>query len=153
MGAEDAALRDRMAVEDLLIRYARAVDARDFELVATCFTADARAQYAGRTLDPGVEGILSYQRQRVVRFRASMHAVCNVSVDLKGDSAASQCYAVAYLVMQDGGDEVVRMRGITYSDTLLHGPRGWRIADRVHREVWMAQLPSVPPSLHGQPPR
>ncbi len=39
------ALADRIAVEDLLTRYATAVDRRDWELYRSVFTTDAEVDY------------------------------------------------------------------------------------------------------------
>jgi len=45
---------DGFAIVAVIARYARALDDRDFEAVAACFTPDARATYSGVELPPGL---------------------------------------------------------------------------------------------------
>ncbi len=46
-------VRDRELVRDLLARYARALDTRDWQALTQCFTADAQAEFSGVRLEPG----------------------------------------------------------------------------------------------------
>jgi len=49
--AQIAVLADRTAVSEVPLRYARGVDRRDWDLVRSCFTADAFVQ-GSRTTAP-----------------------------------------------------------------------------------------------------
>ncbi|MDQ3145604.1 MAG: nuclear transport factor 2 family protein, partial [Actinomycetota bacterium] len=42
MALTDGELADRLEIDDLLTRYAVAIDTKDWGLLATCFTPDAR---------------------------------------------------------------------------------------------------------------
>ena len=44
------AIEDRLEIEDVIIRYANAVDFQDDDLLETCFTDDATASFAGMCL-------------------------------------------------------------------------------------------------------
>jgi hypothetical protein len=50
---EDIALADRVAMDDLLTRYATAIDSRDWDLLDTVFTDDAQLDYRSAG---GIEG-------------------------------------------------------------------------------------------------
>ena len=46
-------LSDRIEIQDLLVRYARAIDTKDWDLLDTCFTPDAHVDY---TSSGGIAG-------------------------------------------------------------------------------------------------
>ena len=87
-GVEDAAigeLRDRAAIRDLLMRYGHAVDRRDFERVAACFTPDA--SYDGSLGDGDIATALAALRERMARFESTMHFMSTQVIELAGDTA------------------------------------------------------------------
>src|SRR5262245_27112738 len=93
----DAALQgllDRAAVHDVLLRYARAVDGRDLDAVASCFTADAA--YEGAVARGTIVEALAALRTALERYPRTMHFVGNVAIEVTGDTAASETYAIAY---------------------------------------------------------
>jgi hypothetical protein len=53
-------LSDRIEIQDLLVRYARAIDTKDWGLLDTCFTADAQVDY---TSSGGIAGRYPEVRQ------------------------------------------------------------------------------------------
>jgi hypothetical protein len=148
VSADDAALHDHVAIQDVMVRYGHGVDMQDFDMVASCFTAGARAEYGGRTLEPGVDGVVAYIRSRVGAYVASMHTMGTVRVEVHGDTADAVTYGVAYLVLREGDGQLLRIRGLTYTDALVRQPDGWRIAQRVHRVVWMTDAPALSPEIH-----
>jgi ketosteroid isomerase-like protein len=131
---------DRDDILDLIMRYAVAVDTRDFDGVAACFTEDATAEYSGHVLDPGVKPIIDHI-SGIASFPASQHVFGSSTVDINGDSAHTVSYAVAYLVGPvDGGHEVIS-RGLVYTDDLIRTSDGWRIKNRVHKPIWSTTGP------------
>ena len=64
-------LIDRAAIHDLIMRYARGVDRRDLDLVASCFAADAA--YDGALGSGGIDVVLAALRERMPRYRTTMH--------------------------------------------------------------------------------
>jgi 3-phenylpropionate/cinnamic acid dioxygenase small subunit len=143
------ALEDRAEINDLIIRYAEAVDNRDNATLANCFTDDAEATFAGVPV-PGRGG------DAVVAFLSSLgggaprpatpiktsHLFMNVVVTLDGDEADARSSASVYSVR--GEPEQVRIRGISYHDRMRRTPDGWRIAKRVHSVGWEGAAESVP---------
>jgi hypothetical protein len=41
-----AAIVDRLAIQDLLVRYCKAIDTKDWALLDTCFADDAHVDYS-----------------------------------------------------------------------------------------------------------
>lgn len=143
------ALEDRAAINDLIIRYAAAVDSRDDEALAACFTDDAEASFAGVAV-PGRGGAaivaflgsLGGGAARTATPMITSHLFMNVAIELDGDEADVRSSASVYSVR--GDPEQVRIRGITYHDRVRRTGAGWRIAQRVHRPIWEGAAESVP---------
>lgn len=135
---------DRAAIVELLNRYAQCCDRREFEAVGDCFTDDARAEYSGRRLEPGVRHIVAHMAP-LARLAASQHVVGSATVEVDGDSAVASSYTVAHLVRPvTDGHEVVH-RGLHYADRLVRTDAGWRIRERVHQVLWSTSSPTVWP--------
>jgi 3-phenylpropionate/cinnamic acid dioxygenase small subunit len=142
-------LEDRVAINDLIIRYAEAVDNHDDGALASCFTDDATATFAGVPV-PGRGGAA------IVAFLSSLpggsagtappmktsHLFTNVVINLDGDQAEARSRAAVYSVR--GTPEQVRVRGISYQDLVRRTPDGWRIAKRMHSVAWEGGMESVP---------
>ena len=127
-------LHDRAAIRDLLMRYGRAVDHRDFDVVAACFTPDAT--YDG-TLGRGtIADALVSLRQRMERFRTTMHFMSTQVIELRGTDAGCETYALVY--HRTGSDEARDdlIVGVRYLDDLTRGDSGWRIRHRTAKLEW-----------------
>ncbi len=124
-------LRDRAAIHDLLMRYARGVDRRDLPLVASCFAPDAG--YDGALGVGTIAVALEALRERMQRYQATMHFMANQLIELHGDRASCETYALVYHRVQaeDAQDFIV---GVRYLDDLARHGDGWWI---VHRSARM----------------
>jgi 3-phenylpropionate/cinnamic acid dioxygenase small subunit len=148
VAARARALEDRAAINDLIIRYGEAVDNRDNDALACCFTDDAEATFAGVPV-PGRGGAA------VVAFLNSLgdsgplatpikssHLFTNVVISLEGDEADARCSASVYSVR--GDPEQIRIRGVSYHDRMRRTSDGWRISKREHSVAWEGAAESVP---------
>lgn len=126
-----AQLRDRDDVRDVLLAYARGVDAKDLDGVAACFSADATYDGAlGRgTIDDALRALDGAMR----RYAATVHRMGNQIVALDGDRAHSETDCLAEHVLADGAQMTVAVR---YVDDLVRAPSGWRIARRAVTTFW-----------------
>lgn len=120
-------------ISDLLARYAMSIDDQDWELLRSCFLADASLDY------PNTDSMTRYEeferlcRESMSRCSASQHLVGSIRIVCDGDSATSRSYAQASHQMLDGS---LRITGTSYSDTLRRTPDGWRIASRRMARLW-----------------
>ena len=135
---------DRTAIVEVLSRYAFALDLRNFESLAECFTADARAEYSGVVLEPGLDHIIEHVRG-LARLPATQHIIGSVSIHVEGFEASAVSHAVAHLVRPTGDGHEVIHRGLTYHDEFTKTKAGWRIHHRVHQVHWMTVEPTVWP--------
>src|SRR5258705_13765779 len=121
----DAALAERverieaqLAIQQLAIRYAMAVDARDLDAWVGCFRPDVDMGRHGT----GREALRRYIDPMGRRFYRSGHQVCGHPVDLDGagwGTGAGDCRA-----RDEGGGRGVVM-AISYFDEDAPGGGGW----------------------------
>lgn len=88
-------LSDREAIRDLITRYARAVDTKDWVRYRTCFTPDARIDYvAAGGIAGSVEEVANWLDSMFFVFSATQHMVSNF--DFQWDAAdPTKCHLVA----------------------------------------------------------
>jgi hypothetical protein len=137
-GAEAAVreLVDRAAIQDLLLRYARGIDRRDWLLVTSCFTPEADTDYAW-VFRGKIEGFVPVVRDGLARYRSTMHFLGNQSIVLAGDAARSETYCVAYhrpTAVEEQNDLLTI--GLRYLDELARAGGTWRIRRRVVEFEW-----------------
>ena len=131
--AQIGQLADRLAIQDVLVRYSTAIDTKNFALLDDVFTADGIGDY---TASGGIRGNLGEIKEWLARalsiFTVVQHLVTNVSVELRGDDATSTCYLFNPLgYPRDDGTIEMLWVGAFYRDTLVRMPNGWRIRERV----------------------
>ena len=132
MNATVQDLLDREAIRDVLLRYARGVDRKDLDLVAACFTPDAA--YDGALGVGTVATALAALHSAMARYAATMHFMPHQHIELHGDSATSETYAVAYHRL--AGEPTLFTVGVRYLDELSrHGDR-WLIHRRIVKTEW-----------------
>ena len=121
----DAEADDREAIRELLLRYARGVDARDLALVRSCFVPGAA--YRGALASGTIADALDALPAAMSRYTATRHAITAQSLDIDGDTARSSADCTAQHWLPDGSCRTVSVR---YDDELVRGPTGWRISRR-----------------------
>jgi 3-phenylpropionate/cinnamic acid dioxygenase small subunit len=133
----DAAVRqllDRAAIQDVMLRYARGVDRKDLDLVASCFLPDA--SYEGALGHGTIIDALARLRASMARYDSTMHFVGNQLIEISGDSAQSETYAVAYHRLTEGNVTQLFTVGVRYLDELVRAGEQWRIRRRVVKTEW-----------------
>jgi ketosteroid isomerase-like protein len=136
-------LLDERAIIDVCIRYATAIDDRDWDRLRSCFTPDAVGIYhADRQLD-GRAAIEEAIRTAVTPLDRTQHLVGTFVVDLTGDEATSRCQLHAQHVRAGvpGGEQYV-IAGC-YRDRFTRTADGWRIRERRLDRWWTAGNPAV----------
>lgn len=133
---------DRHAIHDVIVRYARALDTRDWALLDRCFVPDARYTYPGGESNSAAEVIERCDRA-LTRLDASQHLLGNIEIELDGDTARTKTYFQAQHVITGtpGGDTFI-IAG-SYADTFSRTPEGWRIIHRHQEYAWMDGNPGV----------
>jgi len=130
------------AIVNVIARYGRALDDRDFEAAGACFTDDAQATFSGVVLAPGRAAIVAHV-SGLANLAASTHLFGLPVIEVAGDgrSARAETTAVAFLAAADGGP--MRTRGLRYRDEFVISDGRWQIRERVHRVDWMSESASI----------
>ena len=128
-------LLDRVAIVEVLDRYATALDRRDWALLDDVFTADARVSFAAGEVI-GSAAIVAAIRAFLDGCGPTQHLLGNYRVRILGDSAESACYARAIHVDAAGQGGRTYEVGIEYRDLLERTGAGWRIAARSFHTLW-----------------
>jgi 3-phenylpropionate/cinnamic acid dioxygenase small subunit len=132
-------LSDRRQIDDLLTRYTVAIDTKDWNLLDTCFTSDARVDY---TTSGGTKGAYPEVRQWLEKalsvFPMTMHFISNSVVEINGDRATARTYVINPMGFpkQDGSLHLFTV-GAYYNDKLVHTEQGWRIAERFEEQAYL----------------
>ncbi len=140
-------ISDRIEIDDLLVRYTRAIDTKDWELLDTVFTPDAEVDYVS---SGGIKG--AYPEVRVwldkalSLFQVTIHAITNSEIVLDGDSAIGRTLVSnPMLRVDDEGKRSVFTVYAYYHDRLVRSEQGWRIASRVEEQLLLlGELPQGP---------
>ena len=132
-------ISDRIAIQDLLIRYTVAIDTKNYELLDTCFTPDAHVDY---TTSGGTKGsypeVRKWLEQVLQVFPITMHFISNTTVELDGDRATARTYVINPMVFinPDESRHIFTV-GAYYNDKLVCTGDGWRIADRYEEQAYL----------------
>jgi len=149
VNTKDIALADRVDMDDLLTRYARAIDGLDWEMLDTVFTPDAYCDYRSAG---GVAGNYPEVRQWLSEvlpiFHVTQHLVVNREFERSGHEVhARSCFLNVNRLEVEGKPWLFTVGG-RYRDRLVDTSAGWRIARRIEDTLWwdnpMPGLPELP---------
>jgi hypothetical protein len=124
---------DHDQLRNLMQRYARAADGRDVDALRTLFHPDVTIDGARGEL--GLEPWLDSMR-RAPAFPVSMHFLGDPLIEVNGDEANLDTYAVVYQVADRSSGQQDLTLGIRYVDLAVRADGGWRIRKRAARTVW-----------------
>jgi ketosteroid isomerase-like protein len=126
-----ATIGDRLAINDLFVRYTTALDAGEVETVIGCFTADAVlespviGQIAGHEAIRAFAGRFAKLREDGTQFR---HMITNLAVELAGQHARATCYLLV-LITRNG--KIRQLPPGHYECDLVKENGDWRFRRRV----------------------
>lgn len=134
-------LADRLEIDALLTRYAKAVDRKDWDLFRTVFTADATLDYRSAG---GISGDLDTQvawlTEALAQFPATQHLVANVDIAFTGpDAATVEAMFHNPMVMPDGS---AWMTGGWYHHSVVRTADGWRSRELVEESAYFSGMPT-----------
>jgi hypothetical protein len=146
---EITALQEQQRIRNVLERYLFAIDTRDEAAVASCFMADATAQYhkgfATEVFLKENRAIAKFLLDRTSVYSTTNHTTSNASITINGDRARAVTHAIAHVVVASPAK--VLIRGLRYEDDLVRRPDGWFIRHRVHNPLWQYEADSIPPAI------
>ena len=138
-------LLDRAAIADLILRYARAVDRKDWDQVRACFAPDAYVDY-GRFQGGAVE-VFGNIRKAFKVFEHTMHFMEPRIIEIAGDEATTETYGIAYHRMVHEGKPKDLVIGMRYSDELVRRNDPWLFRRRTLEYIFEREDAVVVPGL------
>jgi len=139
-----AELLAKQDIRDVLYRYCRGVDRRDYDMIRSCYHPDATDNH-GEDYVGDLDGFIAHVEATLDRFERTMHFLGNVLVEVVGSRARSEAYAIAYHRLPERENRPKRdfLVGLRYVDDFERREGQWRIADRVCVFEW-SRIDPVP---------
>lgn len=127
-------------ITDVLYRYCRAIDRRDWDGLRACYFDDAYDDH-GSLVGP-IDEFIRISKPFADRVAATMHFMGNVLIELDGDVARVESYVVAqHVIEHDDGSSKHDTWGLRYVDRFEQRAGEWRIGYRVVAHEWREILP------------
>lgn len=133
-------ISDRLEIEEVLIRYTRAIDTGDWDALDTVFTPDAAIDY---TQTGGIAGgyptVKAWLAENLPLFPRRMHTLGQVEIRTAPD--ADEADVAAYftnpmVLVQPDGSELLWEFGGIYHHRMVRTPEGWRSRELLEELVW-----------------
>jgi 3-phenylpropionate/cinnamic acid dioxygenase small subunit len=127
---------DRQDISELLVRYATAIDRRDWPLFRTVFTDDCELDYDEIGRWQGVDEVTNFMDKTHAMAGHTLHRLSNQVITVDGDEASARTYVDAVIMFGDN-QAGVNAWGF-YDDGIVRTSDGWRIARRRFTQVRVA---------------
>jgi len=137
-------LEDRVAVSDVVVEFARSLDAKDWQACRRCFTNEIETDYSDLRGEPPArikaDDFVAKRRAALENLK-TLHLSTNHLVTVDGDRATCTSTAVIHRLRPEDGERFDTY--CAYTHTLLRTAVGWKIA-RVKQTVhWNAGNPAI----------
>jgi hypothetical protein len=129
-------------IKRVLMRYARAADRYDLDLMRSCYWpegTDSHGAFYGN-----VDEFIAWVGTQIERFERTVHQLTNmfVEIDSSGDVARVESYVLAYHRFDEAGTTMDMLLGLRYVDRFECRDGEWRIAERVCTYDWRHAAPN-----------
>jgi hypothetical protein len=126
-------LADRDEIHDVMMRYAHGVDQREMDVVRDCFAPDVKTIGWGPGDGFDRDGLIGFI-SGVGHFRETMHMMGNQLIEVDGDTAAMDTFAM--LTHRLDGDPSKLLVNSRYVEKLARRDGEWAIVQRGGEPVW-----------------
>lgn len=119
---------DKQAITEVIYKVARATDRCDESLLRSCFHPEATEDHGvfKGTASEFVDWIIP----RLYEMKSTMHSICNVLIECKGDHACSESYFIAHHTLSDDNRDVYMIAAGRYLDQFERRDDEWRLNHR-----------------------
>jgi hypothetical protein len=135
-------ISDRLEIAELLARYARGLDTKDWDLWRSAFDQEAYIDYrSAGGIDGRRDEIGAWLEKTFVMFPMSQHAITNIECDIDGDTARVR--ALFHNPMQFPGVTGPSFCGGFYHHRMVRGADGWRSVELIEESTWATYGPQA----------
>lgn len=132
-------LADREAIKDTLMRYCRASDRVDDEMLRSVYWPDAHDQHL--EFSGSREEFIEYSTPILTAMRFNMHKLGNIMIVINGSSADVESYYLGYHSLPDEqGNRSDIIAAGRYLDTFEKREDEWRILKRFVTVDWYREF-------------
>ena len=117
---------DRIALQDVMLRYAAGVDERDFALYRSCFADDVEVVGFGDETIRGADQWLAYVKRALQAYGSTQHMLGPQYATIDGDHAHARTDVQALHFLADRPDTTLTLWA-TYESDLVRTSDGWKI--------------------------
>ncbi len=125
-------LKDRLEIHQVLMRYCRAIDRTDPELLATVYHENAIDHHGPSQFDDAKNEFPPLLVRNLDRYKEmAMHHITNYLIELDGDRAVGESYFLALQpTFLEDGTETISFIGGRYLDHFERRDGRWAIVER-----------------------
>ncbi len=139
---DQRALSDKIEIKELLYRYSRGVDTKDWELLTSVFTPDAHLDYTSVSGPAGPrDAVVAWLERSLTPVPMTQHFITNVEIDLDGDRAKVR--AMFYNPMLLPGFSDLTYCGGNYLHDVVRTAEGWKSERLVEDNRWFVNRPDA----------
>ena len=117
---------DRIAVQDVMLKYAAGVDERDMALYASCFADDVEVVGFGESTVNGRENWVEYVMGALERFGPTQHMLGPQLATINGDEASARTDVQALHYMKEPEGQTLTLWA-TYNSNMRRIDGEWKI--------------------------
>lgn len=121
------ATADRIALQDVMARYAAGVDERDFALYESCFAEDVEVLGFGAGDCRGRASWVAYVKKALDRFGPTQHMLGPQLATIDGDTAHCRTDVQATHYLKEPEGEILTLWA-TYETDMVRTDGGWKIS-------------------------
>ena len=118
---------DRIAVQDVMLRYAAGVDDRDMDLYESCFADDVEVVGFGAEIIHGASAWRAYVEEALAKYGPTQHMLGPMLATIEGDHAKCRSDVQAWHTMLDPEGATLTLWA-TYLTEMQRSPDGWLIS-------------------------
>ena len=120
------------------MRYATAIDRREWPLLGTVFTDECDVEYGVIGTWQTADAVIEFMEQAHALAGYTLHRLSNIAITLDGDRAVARTY-INGLIMAGDNKSGVNANGF-YDDEIVRTADGWRIARRRFTTVYLTTV-------------
>jgi 3-phenylpropionate/cinnamic acid dioxygenase small subunit len=117
---------DRIALQDVMLRYAAGVDERDFEMYASCFDANVEVVGFGANTYQGRDAWVAYVKRALEQYGPTQHMLGPQLATVNGDRAHCRTDVQALHYLKDPAGQILVLWA-TYRSDMQRTASGWKI--------------------------
>lgn len=134
-------LLDRQAIQDVLVRYCRAVDRADVALLRDCYHSDATEDHGG-TFAGSAQAYIDMLAPVLPRAGTLSHTTTNILIEFDGPQAARvESHILAFARLKKAGEKFDSLCLARAVDRFTQRDGAWRIAARQLVWEWNHDMP------------